>query len=46
MLYLKKYLVEPKVTIIQVGLRMASKLAGLAFAIQKGSVKHNLICLC
>ena len=31
---------------IQVGLRMTSWLAGLIFAIQKGSVKHNSICLC
>ena len=31
---------------IQVGLRMTSRLAGLLFAIQKGSVKHNRICLC
>ena len=31
---------------IQVGLRMISVLAGLIFAIQKGSVKHNSICLC
>ena len=29
-----------KVTIIQVGLRMTSRLAGLVFAIQKGSVKR------
>ena len=31
---------------IQVGLKMTSRLAGLVFAIQKGSVKYNLICLC
>ena len=34
-----------KVTIIQVGLRMTSRLAGLVFAIQKGTLKHDLICL-
>ena len=33
----------PKVTIIQVGLRMTSRLAGLIFTIQKGSVKHKYI---
>ena len=31
---------------IQVVLRMTSRLAGLIFAIQKGSGKHNSICLC
>ena len=30
---------------IQVGLRMTFRLAGAIFAIQKGSVKHEQICL-
>ena len=41
-----KNMKQIKVTIIQVGLRMTSRLAGLIFAIQKGSVKHYTICLC
>ena len=41
----KKFTQKGKVTIIQVGLRMTSRLAGVLFAIQKGSFKHNLICL-
>ena len=38
---IKKPVIVSKVTIIQVGLRIISWLAGLVFAIQKGSVKHK-----